>query len=280
MELNQFFKLIKKKKRTIWSWLFVFLVLGSVITFTQPLKYGAKSKLLVIQQTREVDPYTVSKSNEYLGGLFSQIIYSSSFYDLVTASPYNIDQSYFGGNAVRQKKVWQKTVSAKTEGNTGIIDITVYHPDPNQAKQIALAVNDVLINKNFNYQGMGDSVRINIIDQPLLSNYPINPNPVANMIVTIVLGLSFSLVYIYFLPEEHYDFHLFSRSQKRHRKVKHNQQPQIIYQYAVSPEQAGVSHKTATSEPDFLSGNFIDYPETISNEPLKGSISNVLPNRS
>lgn len=274
MELKDFIKLLSKKRQTIWAWIFVFIALGLIITFVQPLKYSAKSKLLVIQNTRDVDPYTVSKSNEYLGNLFSQVLYSSSFYDLTLSSQYNVDRSYFGSDATRQQKTWKKTVKAQSLNNTGIIEMEIYHPDPYQAKQLALAVNDVLMNKNFNYQGMGDTVKVNVIDQPLVSNYPTNPNPLINFALSIVLGVSFGFVYIYFLPEEKYNFYLFGKPKSRRKKA---QKEILVQAKTAKSEKVPVHLDGQNMETDFLAGNFVEHPQPSAPVELKGNMANILP---
>lgn len=215
MDLNVFLKLLKKRQKTIWSFIIIFLIISLIFTFIQPLKYSSKSKLLVIQSASGADPYTVSKSNEYLGNLFSQVVYSSSFLDMVTNSQFNIQKDYFSNSSAKRMKIWEKTVSARSQGDTGIVSVVVYHPDPYQAEQISLAINDVLINKNFNYQGLGDLVKVNVIDQPIISNYPVKPNVILNTLLAIFGGLIFSLFYLYFLPEEAYAFYFFRRKNKR-----------------------------------------------------------------
>lgn len=280
MELKDFIKLSHKKRQTIWSWVFVFIALGLIFTFAQPLKYSATSKLLVIQNTRDVDPYTVSKSNEYLGNLFSQVIYSSSFYNLTLDSQYNIDRSYFTDSATKQQKIWKKTVKAKSLNNTGIIELEIYHPNPYQAKQVALAVNDVLINKNFNYQGMGDTVRVSVIDQPLVSSYPTNPNPLVNFALSILFGIAFAFLYIYFLPEEKYNFYLFGRSKAARRRAKEVQTPQVQVKSVAHHQEAPVHRHTENkTEPSFLAGNFADNHPSKSQQAaqLHGSMDNILP---
>ena len=165
MEFFDFIKLLKRKKGTLFSLVFIIIILSIGFSLLSPLKYGAKSRLLVVQNTGGVDPYTVSKSNEYLGNLFSQVAYSGSFYNLVISSPFDIDKNYFSGDYNKQMKTWGKTIATKTIADTGIIEINIYHQNPYQAQQIALAVNDILINKNSNYQGGGESIKVNIIDQ-------------------------------------------------------------------------------------------------------------------
>jgi len=220
MEFFDFINLLKRKKGTIFSLVFIIVILSIGISFLSPLKYSAKSRLLVVQNTAGVDAYTVSKSNEYLGNLFAQVAYSESFYSLVLQSPYDIDKSYFSGDSNKQMKTWAKTIETKTLADTGIIEINIYHPNPYQAQQIALAVNDILINKNSNYQGTNQAIKINIIDQPLISNYPVKPNIPENAVIALMAGLLFSLFYIYIFPEESYNVGLWPK--KRTKRIKMN----------------------------------------------------------
>ncbi len=216
MEFNQF---IKTKKQTLICFFLVFLLLGAAYTAVQTFKYSARSKVLVIQEGASgVDPFAVSRSVEYLSSLFSQVVYSNSFFNLVQDSSFNVDRTYFKGDSIKQMKLWRKTVSAKSMENSGMINITVYHPSSYQAKQIALAVNHVLMTQNSNYQGIGSSVKITVIDEPLVSNYPTQPNVIINFGLVVVLSLIFGLAYIYIFPEEKYSLYIF-RSKKRAPKA-------------------------------------------------------------
>ncbi len=202
MELKDFFHILRHRKGALFSAWLIFLVLGAAATFSQPLKYEAKSRLLIVQNIAGVDPYTVSKSNQYLGSLFSQVVNSNSFFSLVTSSNnYDIDKGYFSDNYRDQMKIWQKTVTAKSN-DSGIVEISIYHPNAYQAKQIALGVNDALINQGFNYQGGDQSIKIKIIDQPLVSDYPVKPNIIFNFIAFSALGIIVGLIYVYFTPNK------------------------------------------------------------------------------
>jgi len=202
MEVKDFFQILKHRKGAIVSAWLIFIILGAAATFIQPLKYEAKSRLLLVQNVSGVDPYTVSKSNQYLSSLFSQVVYSNSFFELVTSSnSFDIDKNYFSDNYKKQMDIWEKTISAKSN-DAGIIEISIYHPNPYQAKQIALGVNDILINQGFNYQGGGESVKIKIIDQPLISDYPVKPNIIFNFLAFSALGILAGLIYLYFSPKK------------------------------------------------------------------------------
>lgn len=212
MELSN---LLKQKRQTLISIFLIFLVVGAGFVLLQEFKFGTKSKILVIQEGYgRVDPYAVSRSVEYLSDLFSRVVYSNSFYSLVVSSEFNIDKNYFGEDATKQMKKWRKTLGAKAVENSGIINISVYHPDALQAKQIALAVNQVLITHNQSYQGLGDSVKISVLDQPVVSKYPVKPDLIINFLFIVGLSLLFGLVYIYVFPEEKYDLNFFGKSKK------------------------------------------------------------------
>ncbi|MFA5155222.1 MAG: hypothetical protein WC453_02205 [Patescibacteria group bacterium] len=222
MELTEFGKLLKRKRGTIFTLIFIILILTLGISLLFPLKYSAQSRLLVIQNTTGNDPYTISKSNEYLGNLFAQVAYSGSFYNLVMGSTYDIDKNYFSGTYNDQLKAWRKTVSTKTLSDTGIIEINIYHSSPYQAQQLALAVVDVLVNNNGNYQGNGQAIKVNVIDQPLVSTYPVKPNLPQNLLLALAGSLLLSLFYIYLFPEERYNLKLWpQRKAKRTRNVGH-----------------------------------------------------------
>lgn len=200
MEVKDFFLLIKKRKGTIFNFVLIFLIIAAAITFSQPLKYQATTRLLIVQDNKNADPYIISKSNQYLGDLFSQVVYSGTFFDLVTNSNFNVDKTYFSGEYKNQIKLWKKTVSAVSNSDTGIIEINTYQPNPYQANQLALAVNDVLINKNYIFQGSNSNIKINVIDPPTVSTFPVKPDIILNLGAALILGFFSSLIYVYLVP--------------------------------------------------------------------------------
>lgn len=207
--------LIRKKRQTLFSIFLVFLVLGLLFLLTQNFKYSTKSKILVIQEgAGRVDPYSVSRSVEYLSDLLTRVIYSNSFYESVIGTDFNIDKKYFGDSSIKKSKIWKKTISAKSLEDSGIINISVYHPDNYQASQIALAVNHILITKHQNFHGLGSSVKISVIDQPVASAYPNKPNIIYALLVIIASSLFFGLIYIYLFPESKYDIIFFTKRRK------------------------------------------------------------------
>ncbi|MGI6374204.1 MAG: YveK family protein [Patescibacteria group bacterium] len=258
MEFTDFFGLLKKKRQTIFTIVLLAVIFTLLASLTQTMKYTVKSRLLVVQNAASSDAYALSRSNEYLGSLFAEIVYSGSFYDQVIASDFNVNQAYFSGTYSQQVKRWQNTVKTKTHGNTGIVEILVFHPQASEAKKIALSINDILINKNEAYQG-GKGVRINIIDQPIASSYPNKPNILNNVIIALFASLLFSLFYIYIFPERKYDLKLFRSRQRPY-------QTETLLSYA----QAEPSVKESEVAPQEKA-----IPDNTEQE-LRGDISNLL----
>jgi capsular polysaccharide biosynthesis protein len=212
MNIHQFLSLMGRKKQTIVSIAIVFLAVAIIFSAVQPFKYDSNLNLLTIITFKDtVDPYTASRSNQFLSDLLARIVSSGSFFEKVKASGFNIDQSYFSGNEKQQMKKWNKTVKAKGIADTGMISIDVYHTDHAQAEEIAKAVAYTLQTSNSQYHGYGDSVQIKIIDQPITSNYPVLPNVPLNLGLAVLFALAFSFCYIYLFPEEKYDFRLWPK---------------------------------------------------------------------
>lgn len=279
MEINTFLKLYQKRSGAVLAIILIFLVIGAAFTFSQSLKYRSKSRLLIVQNI-SADPYTVSKSNQYLSGLFSEIIYSGSFFDLMTSnSQFNVDKNYFSGNYKKQMETWKKTVEAKSVGDSGIMEISVYHKDPAQAKQISLAINNTLMTQSFNYQGESQSqAEFNVIDQPIVSDYPVKPNVVANLLSALVFGFIFSLLYIYLFPNT--------------KKVKINnvQTSNIMSNYQASikiEDKPNTNYEKVTLKEEYYTPRQNDYvPNNLPSEELEeegisefsfqGNIGNIL----
>jgi len=198
MELNQVYNLFKSGKKAILLSMLIFVLLVIGVIVVQPLKFGSKSRLLIVQNANSGnDPYAVAKSNDYISSVLSNVVASNSFFNEVLSSGYNIDQKYFSSDIKKQMEKWQKTVEPIALSDAGIIEINVYHPDKTQAEQISLAINYTLKVKSAEYLSMGDKIDLKVIDQPTLSNWPIKPNIPLNFALAIVLGFIFGLSYEY-----------------------------------------------------------------------------------
>lgn len=202
-------KLLIKKKSTIAIIMVIFVLIAFIVTMFQPLRYGAKSKLLIVQNVPAgSDPYALSRSNAYLGVILSQVIVTNSFYNEVINGEFGIQRRHFETNNDIEKitKKWRKAVSAKAAGDTGIIEISVVHPDKQQAEAIANGVFQTLVLKHTQFHGGGDNIKIKTIDSPIISQ--VSPNISLNFSVALLAGVVISLFYVVQYPGDEHDLKL------------------------------------------------------------------------
>jgi len=199
--INNLIFCMNKSKHSVLSVVVIvsiFLATAVSATIIQTFKYSAEARIIVIQNfAPSTDPYIASRSNEYLSSVLAQAAHSSSFFSEVLNAGYEIDSSYFPQDYAKKMKLWSKTVKVKPVADTGIIDIVVYHPDPKQADQIIQAVNHTFETRHGHYHGMGSQVDIRVIDQPILSHYPVKPNIFLNVLLGFIFGILFAWLYIY-----------------------------------------------------------------------------------
>jgi capsular polysaccharide biosynthesis protein len=202
MDLTVFFKQMWQKKVTVVIiTVFVFL-LTIAITLTQPLKYSVTSKLLVVQSYNAgTDAYGIARSNQYLSNVLAQVVYSDAFYDQVMNSGFNISASYFPTNDVERRKFWLKMIDSRAIGDTGMIEVITYHQDKRFADQVNRAIAYILQTKNNEYHGLGDKVRVKVINNSMASVWPVKPNLLLNSFFGLFLGLVLSACYIKIWPD-------------------------------------------------------------------------------
>jgi len=182
--------LFKKQRKIIMGTVLIFLVIALVGTFVQPLKYRVQAKVLVVQEfSPEADPFTVSRLNEYLSTLLANVVQSESFFQQALSTGFNFDNNYFSGTRKQQLRKWEKTVEASAIYDTGLITISVYHPDAEQAEQLTQAIIKTLATKNSFYHSI-QNVEVRIIDSPTTSRFPVRPNIALNVLVGLILGLA------------------------------------------------------------------------------------------
>lgn len=269
--------MLSHKRKTIYGIIAIFIVIGAGIIGVQRFKYSSKSQLLVVQEyNRTIDAYTASKSNEYLSSVLASVVKSNSFYTKVMEAGFDINQGYFGQSAKDQMKEWDRTVNAKSINDSGIIAITVYHPDRSQAEKIDRAINYVLMTQNTAYHGSGDAVKVRLIDQPITSTLPVKPNILLILGLAIVIGFAVGLMYVYLLPQSSVAPHRYGqhapfvqnpvapvfRHQEMTAHYEQNEQPAGQPEIGFAPEQGG-----------YWEGDSPVTPEEIQR---RGSIKNIL----
>lgn len=197
-----YFGTLKKYWYIVAGIVVITCILVFVISIAQTPKYRSTVKILVIQkQVAGMDAYTATKASESIANTLTRVMYSSTFMQDVLESGFEIKDD-FSTDPEKRAKEWKKTVETEAFTNTGIIQISTYDPEANQAEQFAYGVAYVLTSKGQQYHGGGAQVEIKMIDSPVTTEKPAKPNIILNMLAGFGLSLLVSLGIIYLLTEE------------------------------------------------------------------------------
>lgn len=171
------------------------LVLALIISFVQPLRYSSTARLLILQSDGSVDAYTASRAEERIADNLSTIVYTSTFFDQVMKAGFTIDQQSFPEEKNKQRKAWGRTIDASVSRGSGLLTLTAYHQNVQQAEQIVRAVAFVLTDRVDEYTS-GSNIQVRLVDEPLNSRWPVKPNVVANAISGLFLGVFVGVLYV------------------------------------------------------------------------------------
>jgi len=203
MDIKDFAILVYKKKRLVLYFLLVFVTSSAVFTAVQPFNYSAKTKLMIVQSfEREMDPYSIAKSNQQVSLILVNVILSSSFYDSIFDSEFDIKKDYFYDFRRSEIEMWNEVVSVGAIDDTGIISIEVLHTDKYQAEEAIMAITDTIKSKYKDYYKVTQNIEIKVLDKVRVSNFPVQPNVLMNIGLGISLAIIASLCYIYMFAEK------------------------------------------------------------------------------
>lgn len=175
---------------------FLGLVLSLIVSFVQPLMYSSTVRLLILQDVgSSVDAYTASRAEERIADNLSTILYTSTFFDQVMRAGFEIDQSIFPDDAYKKRKVWGRTVKATVARGSGLLSMTAYHQDVEQAEQIVRAIAFVLTDRVAEYSS-GGAVSARLVDEPLNSRWPVKPNIIVNLLSGFILGTFVGMLFV------------------------------------------------------------------------------------
>jgi len=176
-------------------------ILSLAVSLWQTPKYEASVKMLVVFNQSNIDPYTASRTADYISNVLGEVIYSNSFVDQIFKSNFALKDELGTGQETRAKN-WQKMVRVKIKENKGVMTVSVFNPDRDQANKFAEAITYTLITKHQLYHGFGDKVVLKIIDNPTASNQIAEPKILNNTGIGFLAGLVIGLTLIVIFPEQ------------------------------------------------------------------------------
>lgn len=168
-----------------------------LVTLLFPMEYRADAQVFIISQSRYgVDPYTVVKSAERIGENITQVMKTNDFYQKVIAQPgYQLDTTRFQNVPERIKRErWEKTISGSVVFGTGVLNVSAYHRNPEQAQAFAGAAVDTLVERGKEY--VGGDVTMKVVNYPVVTRFPARPNIVVNTVLGFIVGVVFMSVIV------------------------------------------------------------------------------------
>jgi capsular polysaccharide biosynthesis protein len=194
MARPNYIRLIMRSWRQLALTTLIGLVLALAFSLVQPLQYSSSVKLLITQtNTTGLDPYTAIKSTERIAQNLAEIIYTSAFFDTVV-NDGAVDSGYFPADEINKRRKWRRTVETSVSPGTGIMSVTAYHTERNQATTIAVLTAKELAVQAPNYFGF--SVRVQVIDAPVPSRFFARPDFATNAVFGAVAGLLLGLAWV------------------------------------------------------------------------------------
>lgn len=188
------------------------MALAVLLSFIRPLEYSSTTRILITQELGVVDAYTASRSAERIADDLASVVYTSTFFDKVMASGYNVDATYFSDDEITRRKQWEKAIAPSVSRSSGMLSLTAYHRDVTQAEELAQAVAYVLTTQGWTYTS-GGNITVQVVDEPLNSRYPVRPNLFVNGFSGLVLGVFGGAGYLLIISE---------RSRRRHQFIDEN----------------------------------------------------------
>lgn len=192
----KYLALITQKKTSIAIITGIFVILSLLISLLHPLEYSASNRLMIIQPTNiTLDAYSATKSVERVSEKLSQVVYTTSFFDKVMSSDFNIDAGYFKMDERKKRKQWQEMVQTSVARGSGMMHVTVYHTNKAQAAQLISAITHVFNKYGWEYIG-SMNIQISEVDSALISKWPVRPRFFLNAFLGVIIGLLVSLGYV------------------------------------------------------------------------------------
>lgn len=181
-----------------WRFLVIVTFLGACLaiglSFITPLQYSSSVRVLITQNNAgSTDPYTALKFTERIASSLSELLYSSAFANNIITKNQEFDATYLPVNEYEKRKAWRKMIETGVEPGTGIMTITAYHPNRDQARILVGAASQEITVQAPNY--FGYNVRVQVIDAPLDSRWYTRPNFLKNAVLGMAMGFLLALIW-------------------------------------------------------------------------------------
>jgi|SRR5688572_17842616 len=169
-------------------------LLALAVSFLQPLQYNSTVRLLITQPgSVNVDAFTVLKSNERIAQNLSQLLRTSTFFENILAQAQGVNVDYFPAAEYERRAAWNRSISTSVDTGSGLMTVSVYHPDVTQARSLVVAASNEIAKQAPNY--FGSAIRVQVIDSPLDSRWYARPNFMNNAVYGLFTGIMLGILW-------------------------------------------------------------------------------------
>lgn len=176
---------------TNWPRVLLYSVLGLVaailLSLLRPLEYSATTRIGITQDLGSVDAYTASRSAERIADNLADAVTHTVVYDAILDHYPDVDPNYFGGSENKKRQKWAKAVTTSVTRGNGLLTVRIYHTNPEQARILASAIAEYLTSDGWRYTS-GTGINIQLVDDVLVSAWPVRPNLIMNGLSGFLLG--------------------------------------------------------------------------------------------
>ncbi len=190
--ITLFFQRLEREwPRLIWGVLLGVAFMVS-LSFALPKQYSSTMRLLVVQaNVAGLDPYTAVKSTEQIAGSVRELVYTSLVANRVLSETDGLKTGYFSESEYHRRKEWQKSIGVGLVPGTGILTVTAYHSDRDQARLLVEGVARQIIEQTPNF---GYNAQARVIDTPLPSRWFARPDLFLNAAFGGMIGVFLALL--------------------------------------------------------------------------------------
>ena len=113
------------------------------------------------------------------------------------------------------------------------------------------------------YHGAGDLIKLQIIDNPVTSNYPVRPNWFVNLFMSLILAIFFNISFMMLFPNKYtnFDVSLNNFFNSDHKRIKTNQKIKLVFNQAeIEQERVESENLNMDSQSKNITDN-IDFDE-------------------
>lgn len=173
----------------------VFGLLGWSLSVNQVPEYRTTSTMLVIYKQGDLyDPSNALRASEKISEQLSNIIRTDAFMREVIARDVDLLSDHT--NYAAQVQYWKTNIASVN--NNSFITVEVTNTSRSEAHRLSKIITQVMTTQSQKWHGAGSEIRVMLVESPTTPEKPVSPTPVLNTFIGMFIGLTLSIIAIYY----------------------------------------------------------------------------------